>query len=104
MKKIRRISTAAGPSESVGKSATYSSNVSNIRTAAAAGTHKLNITTVGWTLAETIGLSETKTAEGRPAIAGLPATVVTLTTVLSSAETPTAETEMPEQHGRHEFS
>jgi hypothetical protein len=98
------MSTATGPSESVGKPATCSSNVSNIRTAAAAGTLNWNIVTVGWTPAETIGLSETKTAEGRPAIAGMPATEGTLTTVLLSAVTPTAETEMPEQYGRHEFS
>ncbi len=76
--------------------------VSNIRTAAAAGTHNSNIVIVRGTAAETIGLSETKTAEGRPA--GMPAIEGTLTTVLSSAGTPTAETEMPEQYGRHEFS
>ncbi len=53
--------------------------VSNIRTAAAAGTHNSNIVLVRGTAAETIGLSVTKTAEERPAIAGMPATVVTLT-------------------------
>jgi hypothetical protein len=88
------MSTAAGPSESVGKSATYSSNVSNIRTATAEGTHNWNIATVGWTPAETIGVSETKTAERRPSIAGMPAT----------EGTPTTETEMPEQYGLHGFS
>jgi hypothetical protein len=70
------MSTAAGPS--IGKSATCSSNVSNIRTAAAAGTHNSNIVTVRGTAAETIGLPETESAEGGPAIAGLPATVGTL--------------------------